>query len=114
MVERFHPITNRRISDDPVFNKLVFNGYHLKGEWLHNHLNPELDSSWKPYHDHYFTLEDYYRSFSYVRDRHVLSAREIYRSHTEDDSRGERHLVITDNDGKILWDAEKEKAERER
>lgn len=93
---KFHPVHNKRISDNPVLNKLLFNGYHIQGKW-------DAVGSVDHFHDHYPTLESYYEAFSYVRDRHVLSPREIYLSKF-DPSCGEYDLVITDNDGHLLWD----------
>lgn len=87
---------NRRRSDNPLYNKLNFNGYHVHGTY---------DGS--PFLDSYPTLEQFYKSFHFAEDNHVFSAREIYLICTHP-SCGEEVEKIVDNSGKVLWSPDME------
>lgn len=107
---KFHPIYNRRVTDNPVYNRLAFNGYHIYGlEMPLNIKENKNEDTWKAFTDHYPTIESYQNSFSYVENHAVLSPREIYLSRN-DPVCGEKVLRIEDNNGKILWSDEIEEA----
>lgn len=84
----------------PLYNKLAFRGYHIEGQY-----DNSVDGCWDDFHDHYPTLADYTHSFSPCATG-VLSPRELYQQQLEDGFY--RHIVIRDNDGVVLWDAERE------
>lgn len=85
----------------PLYNKLAFQGYHIEGQY-----DNAADCCWDDFHDHYPTLAAYTASFSPCSTG-VLSPREVYQQCMRDDFY--RNVVIRNNDGEIIWDAEHEK-----
>ena len=90
----------KRQPAQPLYNKLAFRGYHIEGQYT----SPQLNH-WTSFVDDYPSLEAYDRSFSSVGPG-VFSPREIYQQQIEDGFY--RNIVIRDNDGNILWDADRE------
>jgi len=88
----------KQASAQPLYNKLAFRGYHIEGQF-----DNSVDGCWDDFHDHYPTLSDYTRSFSPCTTG-VLSPRELYQQQLEDGYY--RNLVIRNNGGEILWNAE--------
>lgn len=84
----------------PIYNKLAFRGYHIEGQF-----DNAADHCWDNFHDHYPTLAAYTESFSPCATG-VLSPRELYQQQMEDGFY--RNIVIRNNDGEVLWDADHE------
>jgi len=93
----------KRVPQNPVYNRLAFNGYHIQGEYYF--IGGSGRDEWEPFHDHYLTIEKYSGCFEPVGSG-VFSPREIYLQQLEDGLY--RNIVIRDNDDIVLWDDAKE------